>query len=283
MWDEVRAAAEVARRGTVSAAAEALGVHRATIHRRIDALEAYIGGKLFQRHTLGYTATELGQDILRIADEADGSLQKVRRRAFSRDDALSGPLIVTATDGQSPLVLSQIAEFTQLYPKIEVTFRASHELLRLEMGEAHVAFRLGPCPSEPDYVALPHEPLCLGFFASTLYIDVYGLPTAESLADHRYIIPHGHTSISPPERWLRALVEKPHLALVADRGAAVADAIGAGIGIGFVPIDTAQNDPRLVEVLPRDPAWQVTSWIVTHVDLHRSPKVQAFLEHCRRR
>ena len=59
-WDEIRTAYQVARIGTVSGAAEALGVHHATVIRHIDALEASLGVKLFQRHARGYTPTEAG-------------------------------------------------------------------------------------------------------------------------------------------------------------------------------------------------------------------------------
>ena len=38
-WDEIRTAYHVARVGTVSGAAERLGVHHATVIRHIDALE----------------------------------------------------------------------------------------------------------------------------------------------------------------------------------------------------------------------------------------------------
>ncbi|MFT4620401.1 MAG: DNA-binding transcriptional LysR family regulator, partial [Polaromonas sp.] len=38
-WDEIRTAFHVARLGTVSGAADALGVHHATVIRHIDALE----------------------------------------------------------------------------------------------------------------------------------------------------------------------------------------------------------------------------------------------------
>ena len=46
--------------GTVSGAAQALGVHHATVIRHIDALEGRLGVKLFQRHARGYTPTEAG-------------------------------------------------------------------------------------------------------------------------------------------------------------------------------------------------------------------------------
>ena len=57
-WDEVRTAYQVARLGTVSGAAEVLGVHHATVIRHIDSLEKRLGTKLFQRHPRGYTPTE---------------------------------------------------------------------------------------------------------------------------------------------------------------------------------------------------------------------------------
>ncbi len=59
-WDEIRTAFQVARVGTVSGAAEVLGVHHATVIRHIDALEARLSAKLFQRHPRGYTPTEAG-------------------------------------------------------------------------------------------------------------------------------------------------------------------------------------------------------------------------------
>ncbi|MFO0513797.1 MAG: LysR family transcriptional regulator, partial [Rhodobacterales bacterium] len=43
----------------------------------------------------------------------------------------------------------------------------------------------------------------------------------------------------------------------------------------------AQNDPDLVEIMPSRPEWEVPLWLVTHVDLHRTPKVQAFVAHIR--
>mgnify|MGYP000273364863 FL=1 len=46
-WDEIKTAYQVARMGTVSGAAEVLGVHHATVIRHIDALEGQLGVKLF--------------------------------------------------------------------------------------------------------------------------------------------------------------------------------------------------------------------------------------------
>ena len=55
------------------------------------------------------------------------------------------------------------------------------------------------------------------------------------------------------------------------------DAIRCGLGIGFLPSRTAREDAGLVEVMAPLPEWDSPLWIVTHVDLHRSLKVQSFL------
>jgi DNA-binding transcriptional LysR family regulator len=90
-WDEIRTAYQVARLGTVSGAAEVLGVHHATVIRHIDALEAALGAKLFQRHARGYTATEAGQDLLSVAGVAtisSRSLPAASRGGATRSRAI---------------------------------------------------------------------------------------------------------------------------------------------------------------------------------------------------
>lgn len=76
-WDEIRTAFYVARAGTVSGAAEELGVHHATVIRHIDSLESLLGVKLFQRHARGYTATEAGKDLFRVAQTTEDQFSQM--------------------------------------------------------------------------------------------------------------------------------------------------------------------------------------------------------------
>ena len=93
-WTEVRSAYMVAKLGTVSAAADALGcVHHATILRHIDALETELSSKLFQRHKHGYTPTDVGpgtarsrQPRRRRTDPTAGPRPKPTGRASRRAD-----------------------------------------------------------------------------------------------------------------------------------------------------------------------------------------------------
>ena len=54
-------------------------------------------------------------------------------------------------------------------------------------------------------------------------------------------------------------------------------AIYNGVGIGFVHDLHAHCMKDLVEIAPPDIAHNVNIWIVTHVDVHRTPNIQAFL------
>jgi len=87
-WTELRTALMLARLGTVSAAAEALGVHRATVNRHIDTLETEFQAPLFQRHARGYTLTEMGQEMLEVVGRADEMfsdlLGRSRRWSFTQ-------------------------------------------------------------------------------------------------------------------------------------------------------------------------------------------------------
>ncbi|MFV2038021.1 MAG: LysR family transcriptional regulator, partial [Paracoccaceae bacterium] len=80
----MRTAYQVARAGTVSGAAEVLGVHHATVIRHVDALEQSLGVKLFQRHSRGYTPTEAGQDLLKVAAATDDQLAQLVGRIKGR-------------------------------------------------------------------------------------------------------------------------------------------------------------------------------------------------------
>jgi DNA-binding transcriptional LysR family regulator len=55
------------------------------------------------------------------------------------------------------------------------------------------------------------------------------------------------------------------------------NAILAGAGIGFTSVLQAAALPGLVQVMPPRSDWAAPLWLVTHMDLHRTTKVQALL------
>lgn len=279
-WDEVRTAFHVARLGTVSGAADLLGVHHATVIRHIDALEKRLGVKLFQRHARGYTPTEAGRDLLAVAQVTEDQLAQLSSRIKGQGESVTGELVVTSIIGLAPLLVPALASFQAAHDGLVVRYLTDFRLFRLDFGEAHVAIRAGAAPQEPDNVVQPFLRMRVGMYASPRYAERRGLPLVpEDLPRHRFIMPDDPSSRAPFNLWLRALVPPESLSFLSSEPAAQEQAIVAGAGIGFLMTYRAANIPGLVEVMPPRPDWEAPLWLVTHVDLHRTLKVQRFLSH----
>ncbi len=277
-WDEIRTAYHVARVGTVSGAAEALGVHHATVIRHIDALEGQLGVKLFQRHARGYTATEAGDDLFRVAQATDDQFAQLAGRLKGRGEGVSGELVVTSLDALSPLLTPALVRFRALHPDVSVRSTTGPQVLRLEYGEAHVAIRAGTAPQEPDNVVQPFGALDAVLCAAPAYVARAGRPTGEAdLGGHDFVGPEDPESRAPFHRWLARAVPPERVVFRARDDRVGHDAIRAGAGLGFMPAVCAALDPGVEVVMAPRPDWAAPLWLVTHVDLHRTPKVQAFL------
>ncbi|GAB4309409.1 MAG: LysR family transcriptional regulator [Roseovarius sp.] len=283
-WDEIRTAYQVARIGTVSGAAEVLGVHHATVIRHIDALEAKLGVKLFQRHARGYTPTEAGEDLLRVAQATDDQFSQLAGRIKGHGNNVKGELVVTSLGGLSHLLVPVLAEFQRLHPEIVVRFLTGERLFRLEYGEAHVAIRAGSPPEQPDNVVQPFHRQAVTLFASQGYAARHGLPQApDDYPRHRFVGADDPKSRAPFARWLREAVPAACIVFRSDDVHAQWRAIREGAGIGFMSRLQAAEIGGLVEVTPPREEWSAPLWLVTHMDLHRTPKVQAFLRFLKER
>lgn len=277
-WDEIKTAFQVARMGTVSGAAEVLGVHHATVIRHIDALENRLGVKLFQRHARGYTSTEAGQDLLRVAQATDDQFNQLAGRIKGRGNEVSGDLVVTSLIDIASRMAPLLMEFQERYPDVIVRYLTGERLFRLEYGEAHVAIRAGTVPDQPDNVVQEFHNLRMGLYASPLYAAKHGLPDGvEDFSKHRFVAHDSDDSRAPFEQWLRRNTPAANLTFRSTDSRTMRAAILAGAGIGFLPVFEADRHPELIEVYPHQEEWSGPLWIVTHVDLHRTTKVQTFL------
>ena len=120
-WSDLRHALAVGQLGSVAAAARRLGVNATTVQRRLDALEAALGARLFDRSRTGWRPTEAGAAVLdqarRMADQAD----EIERRVLGRDRELTGVLrLSTAFVVMEHLLPQPLADFSRAYPGIEV-------------------------------------------------------------------------------------------------------------------------------------------------------------------
>lgn len=277
-WDEFRTAYQVARLGTVSGAAGVLGVHHATVIRHIDALEKRLGTKLFQRHARGYTPTEAGRDLLTTAQRTEEQFGQLVSRIKGQGETVTGELVVTSISGIAAILTPVFAEFQTAHQGVAIRFYSDMRLFRLDYGEAHVAIRAGGAPEDQDYVVQPLVRMQAALYGSNAYIATHGMPKGpQDFARHRFVGPVDADSRAPFYRWLQANVPPKAVTYRVSEPEASLVAVKAGIAMGFLSVRSAERDPDLVQILPPQPDWDSALWIVTHVDLHRTLKVQSFL------
>ncbi len=279
-WAELRTAYQVAKLGTVSAAADMLGFHRATVNRHIDVLEAELGGRVFIRHARGYALTELGEDVLRVAQKTEELTDDLAGRVAGAKAAIAGEIKLTILAPFAGLLMNAIADFRASNPNCLVHIDASEDLARLEYGEAHIALRVGAKPDHPDYVVSSFGRVGFNLYAHERYISRFGLPKDTSDFDgHQFVVPPASESRLPFAPWIGNHVREELIALSSRNIEVNFAAISAGIGMGFLGDHEAQAYTGFHRVLGANKAWTIPLWLVTHVDLHRTEKVQAMLGH----
>ncbi len=282
-WDELRTAYHVARTGTVSGAAESLGVHHATVIRHVDALEKRLGARLFQRHARGYTPTEAGMDLMQVGRTTEDQFAQLASRIRGRGEGVSGDLTITSLSVMSPLITPLLVEFGALYPAVEVRFLTDERVFRLEYGEAHVAIRAGRQPQEPDNVVQRLFRYDIGFYATREYLEGRPAFDGENWDKHRFVGVDTRLLRAPFYGWLQNEAPPESIAFRTSSQRANIDAVLAGAGIGFLPRWLGERHDDVVEVMPPREDWSFDLWLVTHVDLHRTAKVQAVVQFLKER
>lgn len=252
-------------------------VHHSTVLRHIDALESRLGVILFQRHARGYTPTEAGQLLFDEASETEQRLERLMGRLAGQDQALSGPLIITSVSTLSPIIMPVIAKFLGQYPKVQVELDAASRIFKLEYGEAHVSIRPGKQPVDPDYVVQPLASMETSLYASSEYIKTHGtLDGLKNIKGHKFLNLKAKLNNIASIRWLNETVPEQDITFNGSDFHVLTDAALNGLGIAPLPAEIASKHPNLISMIPAPKEWRGDLWLVTHRDIHRSPKVQAF-------
>ena len=118
---------EVARRGSVSRAAEALFITQPTLTARLQGLERELGTPLFLRTPHGMRLTDAGRAWIPYAERALRALVDGRDALEQVITASAGHLMIAAAPAVSTYVLPDLLErFVAAHPRVEVSVRTGH-------------------------------------------------------------------------------------------------------------------------------------------------------------
>lgn len=181
---------KVAEVGSVSGAAEALGLSNAAASRHLASLESRLKARLVERNTRRLYLTSEGQEFHERARAVLAELQDAETAINSSTLNPSGVLRVSASLSFSmQQIAPRLAQYHQLYPNVRVHIEAANRYLDMIENGIDVAIRNREF--EPDSsitirkLASTRRVLC----ASPAYLASRGTPQQpEELAAHDFLI-----------------------------------------------------------------------------------------------
>jgi DNA-binding transcriptional LysR family regulator len=272
-WDDIKLFLALMRTGNVRAAAAKANVSHSTVARRIDAMEAKLGARLFERLPTGYALTHVGEDMMDVAEHVEDELEGLERRIAGHDSRLSGRIRVTMVDALATnLLMPHLAEFTQKFPEIDLETPVAYEAADLDRREADVALRFARNP--PEHLIGRRLLTCaIAAYASQDYLDRHDLQDPNA---SRWI---GFDGRSPFPKW----VKESSFPNIPAKGQFVSllvqlAACKAGMGVAMLPCFLGEPEPSLRRLSPArpDPAFEL--WILTHRDMRTSARIRVFSE-----
>lgn len=274
-WDDLRHFLAIARHGTLSGAARALGVRQSTMSRRLAALEARAGAQLLQKTPDGYRPSAAGEAILGPVERIEAEADTVARTITGTDLRLAGSVRITSVETLATLVLMPVlAGFARRYPDIELELLADSRDLDLSRREADVALRLAPY-TQPGVVARRLARVGFGVYASADYLDRHGRPDFAAGAPGQYtVLPSDELRQAPEMQWFAARTHAARPGLHCNRRQAALAAIEAGMGIGCLAryLGDGRGLVRL-DAGPPPPARAL--WYGVHEDIRHTARIRA--------
>lgn len=290
-WDDLRYALAIGAAGSLAGAARALGVNHTTVLRRLDALEAQLGTRLFDRKRSGYQATEAGLTLLEQARHMAMRADEVERRVLGRDRELTGVLRVTTAFVLMDHLLPQpLADFARAYPGIEVEVIENAYMADLSSRhadpeqnwtrrEADVALRLS---GNVDEHLVGRR---LGMTECRVYAlrGAPGLPQDITpievlIREAPWVAFERDASTRVYDRWFRERLVQSNVRIRVDIFNAKAAMLRTGIGVGVLPTFMEDKHPELVAVSEPIAELAQPVWILTHPDLRHTARVRAFMQ-----
>jgi DNA-binding transcriptional LysR family regulator len=154
---QILAFLEVARRGNLSRAAEALYVSQPTLTARLQSLETELGEQLFVRTRRGMRLTEAGEAFLPYAEHAVKAIEDGRERLGELRSGTVGRLVLGAPPTVSTYTLpALLARFTEEHPGVRLTVMTgtSEEILEMVLHD-RIQLGLMRALGHPEVEAVP--------------------------------------------------------------------------------------------------------------------------------
>jgi DNA-binding transcriptional LysR family regulator len=273
---------KIVEEGSLSAAAQALGIPRATVTRRLSQLEKRLNTRLIRRTTRSLALTDAGQALYLHAQIALDAIKNAESSVQRQNDSIHGDLRISVPPMQANGFHRLLCEFASKHPGLRVHVHFSSEFVDLHREGFDVALRASS-EMEPGLVArtLMREKVIA--VCSPAYIKARGEPTTlRDLKKHSCLMGFSHGK-QRQNHWVTKNKRKIFIegSLFSSDLSFLISAVDAGLGIAMLPTSPIQpllDQKRLVRVLPNLLEGEAQVAIVYPEREFVPPQVKAFVD-----
>lgn len=282
--------ARVAELRSFTAAADALGLSKATVSKTVGRLEARLGARLIHRTSRRFSVTDAGRTLAEGAGAMLAAAESVEAQAMDLALRPRGRIRMSAPmsyglDHLAPL----LPEFLAAHPGVSIDLRLSDAMVDLVGEGFDCALRIAALP-DSSLTARRLRPVRLLLVGAPVYLDRRGRPLAPGdLMDHD-CLGYGHQAAPVAWRFVgprgEEAVHRPVGPLTANNADALRASLLAGLGLALLPDFVVQDEVeagRLEPVMPHWSAPGIGMHIVTPGGGPRPARVTALVEFLARR
>lgn len=288
-FDDVVAFVQVMETGSITAAADRMGLSKSVISKRIHDLETALGAALFQRSVRQLRPTERGnafyERIVPLLRELNDATDTLSAR---RDGSLRGHLRIAAPMSFGIMHLGPlIARFALLHPELELTIDYDDRHVDLMHGGYDLGIRIANLQDSSlrsrTLAECPRVICCSPGYASRR-----GVPNSVSELAQHTCIDYAHVRGSRFWRFAgegqggEPVAVPIRSRIVANNGETIRDMAVAGLGLASLPAFLAAEPLRqgaLVLAMPAAVQEPYTISAVYPATRHVPDKVRAFIDH----
>jgi len=282
-WDDLKMFLEVARHGSVHAAAKRLRLDHSTVCRRIGRLESLLAVKLFDRSRKGIAVRSEAQGLLKHIEQMDrhaGHLED----AFLRGKSTTTQVVRIATmEGiASGYLARRLPALAQFGPNVKTELVSIPQAVDLSRKEADVFLSF----FNPDARGLKSTlfgTFSLFLYCSKDYLRRHGAPrTREDLDAHVFVGYIDDLLTINAVRWLDEVVTAPDMSFHSNSVFAQCNAAVSGLGIALLPTFVGEGVAGLQRILPENVSVQREVWVSVRTEQSHLSRIKAatqFLKH----
>jgi len=277
---------EVARHGTMTAAAGAIGISQPAISAQVKALERYYGTRLIERDGRGSTPTPAGRLVADRAARVLALVDELGRGVADLEGLAAGELIVGASSTAGEQLLpAYLGRFHVAHPGVRLSVRIGNSAeITACVAARELDFAIvGEEPTNPELMMDPvFEDQIVAFVApeDSLLREAPIAPLA--LCGRQFVMREvGSATRALAERCLLATSCGPGHIIELGSNEAVKRAVEAGLGIGLLSTHTITAE-RLAGLLVDLPVagWTCSRsfWLIRRRDRVLTRAEVAFME-----